>query len=89
MVARTNGNSKIVKSTHQKFWSQLCKKGWNKTEPGEPYPSEKPRLFEQTLYRALGEDFIGESKAAELLSIPTYELAARRRMEMDNGTVSQ
>jgi len=71
----------ISKAAHQRFWRVLVSKGWNKTEPGDPYPSEKPRLFEQTVYRALSEDLISESKAAELLSLSVGHLAARRRME--------
>ena len=71
----------IARSTHSAFWRMLAKKGWNKVEPGEPLPPETPRLFEQTVYRALGEDLISESKAAELLSISVWSLAASRRME--------
>lgn len=71
----------ISKTTHKEFWRHLVHEGWNKTEPGDPCPSEKPRLFEQTVYRALGEDLISESKAAALLSISVNRLAAHRRME--------
>ncbi len=79
----------ISKATQRAFWSLFAKKGWKQKEPGEPFPSETPRLFEQTVYRALGEGFIGESKAAELLSISVHELAARRRMESVNGDAGQ
>jgi len=75
----------ISKAAHKRFWRNLVSKGWNKTEPGEPYPSEEPRLFEQTVYRALSENLIGESKAAELLSISVSNLAANRRMEFVDG----
>jgi Zn-dependent peptidase ImmA (M78 family)/transcriptional regulator with XRE-family HTH domain len=72
------------KAAHAEFWRQLVRKGWNKTEPGEPCPPEKPRLFEQTVYRTLSEDLIGESKAAELLSMTVSRLAAHRRMDVVN-----
>ena len=72
----------ISKAAHKEFWRHLVHKGWNETEPGEPCPPEKPRLFEQTVYRALGEDLLSESKAATLLSISVSRLAARRRMEV-------
>ena len=75
----------IAQSTHSAFWSMLVSKGWNKVEPGDPLPPETPRLFEQTVYRALGEDLISESKAAELLSISVRNLAASRRMEPVDG----
>lgn len=79
----------ISKAAHKDFWRHLVREGWNKTEPGEPYPSEKPRLFEQTVYRALGEDLISESKAAALLSMSVSRLAAHRRMEMIDDDPSQ
>lgn len=86
---RARDNSVIAKSTHSTFWRMLVSKGWDKTEPGDEYPSEKPRLFEQTVYRALSEDFISESKAAELLAISVRDLAAHRRMENVDGDTRQ
>lgn len=82
---RALNNGVISKAGHQKFWRKLAVKGWNKVEPGEPCPPEKPRLFEQTVYRALSEDLISESKAAELLSISVGNLTAHRRMDLING----
>ena len=41
-------------------------RGWTKTEPGEPYPKESPQLLDQLVFRALAQDLISESKAAEL-----------------------
>lgn len=73
----------ITQQLHRKLWSQLVRKGWDKQEPGKPYPQEVPRLFEQSVYRAMGEDLISESKAAELLGIAHFELADRRRMKLD------
>ena len=75
----------VAKSTHSAFWRLLASNGWNKVEPGEPLPPETPRLFEQTIYRALSEDLISESKAAELLSMSVRTLAASRRMEPVDG----
>lgn len=79
----------IAQSTHSAFWRMLVSNGWDKVEPGDQYPSEKPRLFEQTVYRALSEDLVSESKAAELLSISVRDLAAHRRMENVDGHPSQ
>jgi Zn-dependent peptidase ImmA (M78 family)/DNA-binding XRE family transcriptional regulator len=75
----------IAKTTHSAFWRMLVAHGWDEREPGEQYPSETPRLFEQTVYRALSEDLISESKAAELLSTSVRDLAAHRRMEDVDG----
>lgn len=58
------------------------KQGWHKNEPGEQLPPEKPQLFEQLVFRALAEDLIGESKAAELMGISVREFRdIRRNME--------
>lgn len=72
----------VSKSAFGRFWGYLNSKGWKTQEPGEPYPAEQPHLFEQTIYRALSEDLLGESKAAELLGLTVSSLAARRRMEL-------
>lgn len=50
------------------------KRGWNVREPGDQYPTEQPRRFPQTVYRALAEDIIGESKAMELLAAQRHDL---------------
>lgn len=54
---------------------------WHKTEPGDPYPQERPQLFEQLVYRALGQELISESKAAELLRLPLSEFQNKRSMQ--------
>lgn len=71
----------LDKTTHGKYWGYLRKHGWDKEEPGPQYPPESSRLFEKRIYHALAEDWIGESKAAELLGIPLAELRACRNME--------
>jgi Zn-dependent peptidase ImmA (M78 family)/DNA-binding XRE family transcriptional regulator len=59
----------------------FASKGWRTLEPGEPYPQEQTLLFEQLVYRALGEDVISESKAAELLQLPLIKLHQLRCMQ--------
>lgn len=59
----------------------FSKQDWNKTEPGKQCPPEYPQLFEQLVYRALGQDLIGESKAAELLRLPLSEFQKKRNMK--------
>lgn len=56
-------------------------RGWNKTEPGERYAPERPQLFDQLVYRALAQDLISESKAAELLRLPLTEFRKKRNMQ--------
>ena len=62
----------------RKFFSS---RGWNKTEPGEQYAPERPQLFDQLVYRALGQDLISESKAAELLRMSLTEFQKKRSMQ--------
>lgn len=75
----------VSKTEHRRFWRYLCAKGWNTEEPGDPYPPETMRLFQQSVYRALGEDLISESRAAELLGIALPSLVAQRGMENSVG----
>ena len=79
----------LEKTTHGKFWGFMRKQGWDKTEPGPQYPAETSRLFEKRLYHALAEDWVGESRAAELLGIPLAEFRACRNMECSQYAVNQ
>jgi Zn-dependent peptidase ImmA (M78 family) len=79
----------LDKNSHGKFMGYLRKNGWHKIEPGPQYPAEKSRLFELRIYHALAEDWIGESRAAELLSIPLAELHACRKMECPQDAAYQ
>lgn len=75
--------SKSVAHRHWEFFAKQKEHGlsWREREPGDPYPKECPRRFYQLMYRALAEGLVGESRAAELLSVSLVELRARRRME--------
>lgn len=64
-------------------------KGWNLVEPGHVFPSEKTHIFEQLIFHALAEEYIGESKAAELLNMPLHQFRQLRSMESGNATVHQ
>ena len=59
----------------------FSKRDWSKTEPGAAYPKEHPQLFDQLVFRALAQDLISESKAAELLRMPLYEFQKKRNMQ--------
>ncbi len=79
----------ITRQTLRKIWSMFRENGWKEKEPGAQYPTERPNLFEQTVYRALAEDLIGESKAAELLGMSVMDLHACRKMECSDEVVDQ
>jgi Zn-dependent peptidase ImmA (M78 family)/transcriptional regulator with XRE-family HTH domain len=75
------------------YWEQMqklfSKKGWNKNEPGKSYPQETPRVFEQFVFHALAENCIGESKAAELLSLSLTDFRRTRAMEGKDANTHQ
>jgi Zn-dependent peptidase ImmA (M78 family)/transcriptional regulator with XRE-family HTH domain len=61
---------------------QTVARGWRTHEPEELEPEsirgqrERPQRFERLCYRALAEDFVSLSKAAELLRIPLPRVEA-------------
>ncbi len=60
----------IIEYTYSNtLWKLFKKEGWDVKEPGEQYPCEKIYIFKQLVLRALSEEYIGESKAAELLGM--------------------
>lgn len=63
--------------------------GWHNNEPCTPYPRENPQLFEQMVFRAIAEDFVSESKAAELLAMPLTDFRALRNLETVRAAADQ
>ncbi len=63
----------ISSELHRRMMIDFRKNGWNKTEPGEQYPAETDYVFQQLVFRALSEEYIGPSKAAELLGVSIDE----------------
>jgi Zn-dependent peptidase ImmA (M78 family)/DNA-binding XRE family transcriptional regulator len=64
-------------------------KGWHRKEPGLEVPSEKAHTFNQMLFHALGEEYIGEPKAAELLSCSLSQLKVLRQVQNGNALTHQ
>lgn len=71
----------ISKPVFDHLWMRFAMQGWRKQEPNAPYPQEQTILFKQLVYRALAEDWIGESKAAELLGLPLARFHRERKLE--------
>jgi len=63
------------------IFKMFNQRGWRKPpyqEPGSlPGSTEEPKRFDRLCYRALAENLIGESKAAELLGISVRDLDMR------------
>lgn len=64
-------------------------KKWNRKEPGPACPAEKAHVFEQLVFHALAEDYIGESKAAELMNMPLQQFRHLRSMEGGNAAADK
>ena len=64
-------------------------KGWHLKEPGKQYPTEKAHVFEQMIFHALAEEYIGESKAAELMKISLTSFQAVRSLERSDAATHQ
>ena len=71
----------ISANLKKQYFIEFSKLGWRKKEPGKPYPKENTFRFKQLVCRALAEEYIGESKAAELLGMSVYRFHMNRKLE--------
>ena len=84
-----SGQCGIISDNLQKsYYMQFNKDRWRTQEPGNPYPNEKTILYKQLVYRALGESYIGESKAAELLGISLSSFHKERKLEEVSAAIN-
>lgn len=78
---------KIIQEPYFKsLMIRFRQKGWHRKEPGIVIPSEKTHAFRQMLFHALGEEYIGESKAAELLCCSLNQLKALRQVQNSHAS---
>lgn len=52
------------------LWREFSRRGWRQEEPGDQIGPEEPARLKRLVLRALVEDVISESRAAELLGMP-------------------
>jgi len=79
----------LSEAGYKKMYQFFGAHGWVKNEPCDEYPREEPKLFQQLVFRALGEDLISESKGAELLRKPLKQFVALRNLERAASTRNQ
>lgn len=79
----------ITESIHKLLSMQFSYRGWRKCEPGRVYPQEETLLFQQLIYRGLGENILSESKAAELLGISLMTFHRQRKLELVDAAINQ
>lgn len=70
----------IEAATYKSLTQHMRKKGWHLKEPGEEIPPEKSHAIAQLAFRALGEGFLSEEKAAEFLSCSLPQLQDLRKL---------
>ena len=60
----------LSQSAAGRLFREFRKHGWHRQEPGDPLPPEESGRMKRLVMRALAEDVISESRAAELLGEP-------------------
>ena len=84
-----SGQAGIISQSLQKsYYIQFNKLRWRTKEPGEQYPNEQTFLYKQLVYRALGEGYMGESKAAEFLKMSLTRFHKERKLGSVNATTN-
>ena len=63
----------ISKPAATRLYRLFRQHGWHRQEPGDPIPPEEPGRMKRLVMRALVEDVISQSRAAELLGMPLTE----------------
>ena len=89
ILYRARQSGVIDEQFHRQLFKLFAQKGWRKHEPGEQYPAEETLLFSQLTFRALGEGYIGDSKAAELLGQSASKFHAERKLGRQNAAANQ
>lgn len=79
----------ISAALRERMFKLFSIRGWRSSEPGQACPPETTVLFEQLVYRALAENYIGESKAAELLLMPLARFHRQRKLESPHAAADQ
>ncbi len=79
----------ITEYRYKGYIIEFSKQRWKTQEPGTPYPKEETYLFKQLVYRALAEEYIGESKAAELLGLSLTQFHQERKLGEGGATSHQ
>ena len=80
ILSRSRQCDVITEGLQKSYYIRFNKLRWRTKEPSAAYPKEDTYLFKQLVYRALGEGYIGESKAAELIGISLSQFHKERKL---------
>lgn len=89
ILHRAEESGIISKNVYRQLRAEFNERGWSKKEPGKQYPKEITHIFEQMIFHALAEEYIGESKAAELMNMSLESFRSLRAMESQDVTYHQ
>ena len=77
----------ISENAARRLFQHFRANGWQRHEPGEALPTERPLRMERMIYRALAEDLISRSRAQELLGEPLQLRWAVEALQQDDVAV--
>jgi Zn-dependent peptidase ImmA (M78 family)/DNA-binding XRE family transcriptional regulator len=85
-VFRAKDLGVIDEAAAVRLFKLFSREGWRKQEPGSPMPREEATRMYRLVYRALAEDLITASRAAELLRLPLSKIYPMPRPVSDELT---
>ena len=80
-VFRAHDLTIISETTFKKLLGLFRKNNWHIKEPDQQIPAEEPKRRQQLVWKALAEDIISESRAAELMGKTLFQFREERRSE--------
>lgn len=75
LIYRLKDLEVITSRLYSQLFVLMGKLGWRKKEP-DPLPKEETQRFERLCFRALVENLVSESKAAELMEVTVKKLSS-------------
>lgn len=82
IATRAHDAGVISDAYFKSFWIEFGKRGWRKSEPGDPYEQgARATRFQRLVFTALAEEVISGSRAAELLGEPLEEYMSEFKLE--------
>ncbi len=78
----------ISQTAAERLFRRFRREGWHRDEPGDSIPPEEPGRMKRLVLRALAEDLISESRAAELLGMPLARFWQEEAQQHDGFPVA-
>ncbi len=85
LIHRASDLDIIPENVAIRFYREFSRRGWNKKEPGDKVPGERPIHMELLILRALSEQKITRSRATELFGEPLPNILDEKQ---DSGTIN-